>query len=63
MLAEAIAVSIVTVFYLAVLYRPMTDTVMKLDEWVVADNRRLWLFVAVLLYTALEMARRAVSAA
>jgi hypothetical protein len=47
-LAEAIAVSIVTVFYLLVLYRPMTDAVMKLDEWVVADNRRLWLFVAVL---------------
>jgi hypothetical protein len=47
-LAEAIAVSIVSLFYLAVLYKPLTNSIMALDEWVVSSNRRLWLFVAVL---------------
>ena len=47
-LAEAIAVSIVSLFYLAVLYGPLTRSIMSLDEWVVATNRRLWLFVAIL---------------
>jgi solute carrier family 34 (sodium-dependent phosphate cotransporter) len=47
-LAEAIAVSIVSVFYLAVLYGPLTRGIMALDEWVVSTNRRLWLFVAIL---------------
>jgi solute carrier family 34 (sodium-dependent phosphate cotransporter) len=47
-LAEAIAVSIVSLFYLAVLYKPLTNSIMALDEWVVSSNRRLWLFVAIL---------------
>ena len=47
-LAEAIAVSLVSLFYLAVLYRPLTGGVMALDEWVMSTNRRLWLFVAIL---------------
>jgi sodium-dependent phosphate cotransporter len=47
-LAEAIAVSIVSLVYLAFLYRPITRGIMALDEWVIASNRRLWLFVATL---------------
>jgi solute carrier family 34 (sodium-dependent phosphate cotransporter) len=47
-LAEAIAVSVVSLFYLAVLYGPLTRGIMALDEWVVSTNRRLWLFVAIL---------------
>ncbi|MGH2710676.1 MAG: hypothetical protein ACRDH9_05675 [Actinomycetota bacterium] len=47
-LAEAIAVSIITVLYLAFLYRPLQNGIMALDEWVVTTNRRLWLFVGVM---------------
>ena len=47
-LAEAIAVSMVSLFYLAVLYGPLTRGIMSLDEWVVSTNRRLWFFVAIL---------------
>jgi PAS domain-containing protein len=47
-LAEAIGVSLVTLFYLAFLYRPIANGVMALDEWVVHDNVRLSVFVAVL---------------
>ena len=47
-LAEAIAVGIVSLFYLAVLYKPLTNSIMAIDEWVVSSNRRLWLFVAIL---------------
>ena len=47
-LAEAIAVSIVSLFYLALLYGPLTRGIMALDEWVVSSNRRLWFFVAIL---------------
>ena len=47
-LAEAIAVSFVSLFYLALLYGPLTNSIMALDEWVVSTNRRLWLFVAIL---------------
>jgi solute carrier family 34 (sodium-dependent phosphate cotransporter) len=47
-LAEAIAVSIVSLLYLALLYGPLTRWIMALDEWVVSTNRRLWLFVAIL---------------
>jgi solute carrier family 34 (sodium-dependent phosphate cotransporter) len=47
-LAEAIAVSFVSLFYLALLYGPLTRGIMALDEWVVSTNRRLWLFVAIL---------------
>jgi hypothetical protein len=44
-LAEAIAVAFVTIIYLAFLYRPIQDTIMSLDEWVVGTNRRLMGFV------------------
>ena len=47
-LAEAIAVSIVSLLYLALLYGPLTRGIMALDDWVVSSNRRLWLFVAIL---------------
>jgi hypothetical protein len=47
-LAQAIAVSLVSLVLLAVAYRPLVETIMRLDEWVVATNRRLWLFVAAL---------------
>ena len=47
-LAEAIAVSIVSLFYLALLFGPLTRWIMALDEWVVSTNRRLWFFVAIL---------------
>jgi sodium-dependent phosphate cotransporter len=45
-LAEAIAVTLVTLVYLAFLYRPISRGIIRLDEWVVGTNRRLWLFVA-----------------
>jgi Na+/phosphate symporter len=47
-LAEAIAVSFVSLVFLAFLFGPMKRWVMALDDWVVSTNRRLWLFVAVL---------------
>jgi hypothetical protein len=47
-LAEAIAVSLVSLIILAFFFGPMKRGIMALDEWVVASNRRLWLFVAVL---------------
>jgi hypothetical protein len=47
-LAEAIAVSIVSLIYLGFLYGPLKRWIMTLDEWVVASRRRLWLFVAIL---------------
>ena len=50
-LAEAIAVSIVSLIYLAFLYGSLRKGVMALDDWVVASSRRLWLFVAVLFVT------------
>jgi hypothetical protein len=47
-LAEAIAVSLVSLFFLAFLFGPMKRGIMTLDEWVVSSDRRLWLFVAIL---------------
>lgn len=47
-LAEAIAVSVVSLFYLALLYGPLTRGIMALDEWVLSTNRRLGFFVAIL---------------
>jgi sodium-dependent phosphate cotransporter len=47
-LAEAIAVSVVSLFYLALLFGPLTRGIMALDEWVISTNRRLWFFVAIL---------------
>jgi hypothetical protein len=45
-LAEAIAVTIVTLIFLAVFYGPISRSIIRLDDWVVARNRRLYLFVA-----------------
>jgi hypothetical protein len=45
-LAEAIGVSIVSLLYLALLYGPIKRGVIAFDDWVVGDNRRLWVFVA-----------------
>ncbi len=47
-LAEAIAVAIITIVYLLFLYKPLQNSIMKLDNWVVGTNRRLILFVACL---------------
>ena len=54
-LAEAIAVALITVLYLAVLYRPLQRGIMALDEWVVQTNPRLWLFVGVLFSVPLAL--------
>jgi solute carrier family 34 (sodium-dependent phosphate cotransporter) len=47
-LAQAIAVAFISLLILALAYRPLVRGVMRLDEWVVATNGRLWMFVAVL---------------
>jgi Na+/phosphate symporter len=47
-LAEAIAVSLVSLLFLSLFYGRLRNGIMALDEWVVSSNRRLWLFVAVL---------------
>ena len=47
-LAEAIAVSVMSLLYLALVYGPLVRWIMALDDWVVSSNRRLWLFVAIL---------------
>jgi solute carrier family 34 (sodium-dependent phosphate cotransporter) len=44
-LAEAIAVSFVTIIYLLFFYGPLQRAIMALDEWVVARPRRLVSFV------------------
>ncbi|MGH2555360.1 MAG: hypothetical protein ACRDHO_06550, partial [Actinomycetota bacterium] len=44
-LAEAIAVSIVTVLYLLFFYRPLQRAIMALDDWVIRNTRRLVGFV------------------
>ena len=61
-LAEAIGVSIVTIFYLAFLYRPMSNGIMALEEWVVADNMRLSVFVAGLFVLPLMLATSGLTA-
>ncbi len=45
-LAQAIAVAAVSLALLAFAYRPLVGGIMALDDWLVASNRRLWLFVA-----------------
>lgn len=45
-LAEALAVALITVLLLAFLYRPLQQGVIALDEWIVATTPRLVLFVA-----------------
>jgi sodium-dependent phosphate cotransporter len=47
-LAEAIAVALITVALLAFLYRPLQRAVLGLDEWIVATTPRLVVFVAAL---------------
>jgi Na+/phosphate symporter len=47
-LAQAIAVAIISLLLLLLVYGPLVEGSMALDDWVVATNRRLWLFVAVL---------------
>ncbi|MGZ4131898.1 MAG: hypothetical protein ACXVWF_02530, partial [Actinomycetota bacterium] len=47
-LAEAIGVTIVSVFILAFLYRPVKQGVLTLDDYLIGSNTRLASFVAVL---------------
>ena len=47
-LAEAIGVTIVSIFILAVIYGPVKRSVIGLDDWLVAKNVRLAGFVVVL---------------
>ncbi|MGZ4148767.1 MAG: hypothetical protein ACXVQJ_01875 [Actinomycetota bacterium] len=47
-LAEAIGVTIVSVFILAFLYRPVKQGVLTLDDYLIGSNARLASFVAVL---------------
>jgi hypothetical protein len=47
-LAEAIAVALISLVYLAFAYGTITRWIMSLDEWVISSARRLWLFVAIL---------------
>jgi sodium-dependent phosphate cotransporter len=54
-LAEAIAVALLTVIMLAFAYRWLQRGVMALDEWVVGTNVRLWLFVGVLFLVPLGL--------
>jgi Na+/phosphate symporter len=54
-LAEAIAVAILTIVMLAFFYRWVQRGVMGLDEWVVGTNLRLWLFVGVLFVVPLAL--------
>lgn len=44
-LAQAVGVALVSVFYLALLYGPIKRGVIGLNDWLVASNRRLWIFV------------------
>jgi solute carrier family 34 (sodium-dependent phosphate cotransporter) len=47
-LAEAIGVTIVSIFILAFVYGPVKRSVIRLDDWLVAKNVRLAGFVAIL---------------
>jgi solute carrier family 34 (sodium-dependent phosphate cotransporter) len=47
-LAEAIGVTIVSLFILAFVYQPVKRTVIGLDDWLVSSNRRLAAFVGIL---------------
>jgi sodium-dependent phosphate cotransporter len=47
-LAEAVGVTIVSLLILAFVYQPIKRTVIALDDWLVASNRRLAGFVGVL---------------
>ena len=53
-LAEAIGVAAVTLLCLALLYRPLSRSVLAIDDWVVGTNRRLALFaVSLFVFPAL----------
>jgi hypothetical protein len=54
-LAEAIAVALITIAYLTFLYRPLQRGIMALDEWVVQTNPRLWLFVGLIFLVPLAL--------
>jgi sodium-dependent phosphate cotransporter len=54
-LAEAIAVALLTVVILAFGYRWLQRGVLALDEWVVGTNVRLWMFVGVLFLVPLGL--------
>lgn len=45
-LAEAIAVAVITLLLLAFVYRPLSRGILALDDWIVATTPRLVLFVA-----------------
>ncbi|HEX2069850.1 MAG TPA: hypothetical protein VHH54_06570, partial [Actinomycetota bacterium] len=47
-LAEAIAVAIITVVFLLFFYPALQRVVMALDEWVVTSTKRLVIFVTAL---------------
>jgi hypothetical protein len=47
-LAEAIGVTIVSLLILALIYGPVKRSVLRLDDWLVASNTRLALFVGTL---------------
>jgi sodium-dependent phosphate cotransporter len=49
-LAEAIAVALLTVLLIAFAYRPMARGIMTLDNWVVRSRIRLWGFVGILFF-------------
>ena len=49
-LAEAIGVSIVSLLLLGFGFTSLRRAVLALDDWVVATNRRLWLFVGILFF-------------
>ena len=52
-LAEAIGVTIVSVIILAFFYKPTKRSVLALDDWLIADNRRLAAFVGALFFVPL----------
>jgi len=47
-LAEAIGVTVISLLVLAAFYQPVKQAVIRLDDWLVARNGRLALFVGVL---------------
>lgn len=49
-LAEAIGVTIVSLVILGFFYQPVKRTVIGLDDWLVASNRRLAIFVGLLFF-------------
>ncbi|HEU4354038.1 MAG TPA: hypothetical protein VFT27_00475 [Actinomycetota bacterium] len=44
-LAEAIGVFLVSMVYLALVYGPVKRGIIGLNDWLIASNRRLWMFV------------------